>query len=156
MTPWATINQETKEKPSQQQDMAKEQEDSRSVGDKTPPLISGPLRGLSEPMVTEETKAFANAELRRVQRMEKSKDEVMSIKLNTIRVSDKDEFIQWREEIRAMDSSSDESLSVDSASNGSNWLAKIDDDDDDGFYDNDDYDDVIEQPVGLYWMKGGR
>jgi len=156
MTPWASINQETKEKPSEQQDLAKEQEDSRSADDKTPPLISGPLRGLSEPVVTEETKAFANAEIRRVQRMEKSKDEVMSIKLNTIRVSDKDEFIQWREEIRAMDSSSDESLSIDSAYNGSSWLAKVDDDDDYDFYDNDDYDDVIEQPVGLYWMKGGR
>ncbi|KAI9290203.1 armadillo-type protein [Umbelopsis sp. AD052] len=154
MTPWANIKQETKE--TQQNDMEKEQEEVRSVGDKTPPLISGPLRGLSEPMVTEETKAFANAELRRVQRMEKSKDEVMSIKLNTIRVSDKDEFIQWREELRALDSSSDESVSVDSAYNGTSWLAKLDDDEDDDFYDNDDYDDVIEQPVGLYWMKGGR
>jgi hypothetical protein len=152
VTPWAILKPEPEQIDTPSQLEAVEPNDDRSIDDQTPPLIPGRVSGLSQPPTTEESKAFAKAEINRVSRLEKSKDEIMSIKLNTIRASDKDEFVQWQEEIRAMDSSSDESLSVDSTHARTGWLTKTERD----FYDQDDYDDIIEQPVGLYWMKGGR
>ncbi|KAJ2956268.1 hypothetical protein NQZ79_g7862 [Umbelopsis isabellina] len=150
VTPWATLNP-IETLPDQEQHVY---EDSLvdEVIEPSPPVS---IKGLTDPPATEQSKAFAQAEISRVNRQDKHK-EIQSIKLNSIRVSDKEEFVQWQEEIRTMDTSSSEELSIDSPPRSHVWLAKAELDAEMDYYEQDDYDDIIEQPVTTYWMKGGR
>lgn len=155
MTPWATLSPVEPPRGQEQHDYEHSLLDELvdEVMESSPPVS---IKGLSEPPATEQSKAFAQAEISRVNRQDKNK-EIKSIKLNSIRVSDKEEFVLWQEEIRTMDtSSSSEELSIDSPPRSHVWLAKAELDAEMDYYEQDDYDDIIEQPVTTYWMKGGR
>jgi flagellar motility protein MotE (MotC chaperone) len=150
VTPWATLS--PVESPEEEQPKL---EDVLPDEPETPsPPVS--IKGLTEPPATEQSKAFAQAEINRVNNRQDKHKEVQSIKLNSIRVSDKEEFVQWQEEMRTLDTSSEEELSIDSPPRSHVWLAKAELDAEMEYYEQDDYDDIIEQPVTTYWMKGGR